>query len=168
MNGKTGRPTGYTIEIAEAICEALSSTRRSLNAICAEGDMPEVRTVWRWLSKHPEFWDMYTKARDFQTELMYDDMEDIITAPLVDAWGSPLDGPMAMAEVQRRKLAVDTMKFKLAKLQPKRFGENKNIALDVKVSKQLTPGEFAQLLDAAKAIPSIEQPVEDIDHEVID
>ena len=163
----------YEPEIGESICEELASTRDGLDAICRRLNLAP-RTVWRWIANIPELNYMYCEARKFQTELFYDDMIRIFEMPLThngkpeddeEDPGRPLDGAISMAEVQRRKGLVDAMKFNLMKLQPKRFGENRNVAIDVKVSQQVTDAQFAKLLDAAKAAPV---DAEDIDHEEIE
>jgi len=43
---KTGRPTSYSPEIADAICEELSTTDHSLERICKAEGMPSRSTVW--------------------------------------------------------------------------------------------------------------------------
>lgn len=96
-----------------------------------------------------------------QTETFYDDLLEIGDAPLVDDDGNALQGPLAMAEVQRRRVQTDNLKFILAKLQPKRFGDNMNVNMDVKVNHKLSDEQFANLLKTAAAAPQIEQPYED-------
>lgn len=176
MEKALGRPTGYTYQLAQQICERLSTTDRGLQDICGDNDMPGKSTVWRWLSQYPEFWEMYTRAREFQTEIMYDEMERIALEPLPETdvfdllgnnVGSAVNGSVAMAEVQRRKLIIDVIKFKLAKLQPKRFGDNKNMSIDVKVRHSVSTEQFNKIFhEAGKAL--LAEPTEDIDHEEIE
>lgn len=151
-------------------CERLSTSEFGMETVCRElGLVP--RTVWRWLSKVPEFWDMYTKARDFQTELMYDEISRIAYLPLthngeaVEDGGCLLDAGMAMAVIQQRKLIIDALKFKLAKLQPKRFGDNRNVQLDVAMPKQVTTEQYEQL--RAALVQKQIAPAQDIEHEDI-
>jgi len=166
MGTTIGRPTKYTPELADLICERLSTTNRGLQNICDDPDMPGKTAVWRWLSQYPDFREKYVRAREYQTELLYDDLNNVATAPLVDPWGNPMDGGNAMAEVQRRKLVCDNIKFILAKLQPKRFGDNRNMTVDVNVRKQITPEEFLQLRQEL-AKKNLMPPAEDIDHEEV-
>lgn len=163
MGTKTlGRPTKYSPEFAKLFCERLTTTQRGVDDICGDDDMPSKSSVWRWLSSNPDFWEMYTQARDFQTELMYDEISNIAYQPLTDNGksvedgGRLLDAGMAMAVMQQRKLIIDVLKFKLAKLQPKRFGDNRNVNVDVKVHRAVSPQEYERLLEEASKAPQIE------------
>lgn len=61
---KIGRPTNYTLAIAEKICDRLAAGD-SLEEICrANGIHSSTVRVWR--SKHPEFEAMYAHAREAQ------------------------------------------------------------------------------------------------------
>lgn len=159
-----GRPTTYSLEVAEQICERLSTSKLGLERICDDTNMPSKSAVWRWLAKHAEFREMYVRAREFQSEVMYDDLLVIPNLPLthngeeVEDGGIPLAGPAALAEIQRRKLICDNIKFILAKLQVKRFGDNKNIDLNVNHSHKISSEQFNQLLATAAAAPQIAAP----------
>lgn len=173
MDTRIGRPTKYTDEIGLRICELISTSDITMGDISAMPDMPDRSTIFRWLQTHTDFRDLYVRAREMQTELGYDKMEEIAEAPLPtmdikddegNVIGEAIDAGAAMAEIQRRKLQIDVIKFKLVKLQPKRFGDNKNMNVDVKVKHQLSAEQFAKLLDtAAKA-----DDVEDIEHEEVE
>jgi hypothetical protein len=145
MSAKMGRPTKYTAELADRICSALTTSRRGLEDLCNDPDMdlPPSSTVWAWLARHQDFQEKYLRARECQTEMLYDEMSRIASAPI------SVEPEYAMAEMQRRRLAVDIMKFKLVKLQPKRFGERKDVDVNVKVSHAVSPEQFQQLLQAA-------------------
>ena len=49
-----GRPTDYTPELATLICERMVEGE-TLRKICADDEMPNRSTVFRWLVKHQEF-----------------------------------------------------------------------------------------------------------------
>ena len=159
MANAIGRPTTYTLAIAEKLCERLATSNKGLKTVCKEEGMPHHSTVYRWVYKYPDFCDTYARARQFQTETYFDDLIGISAAPLVDDDGNALSAGMAMAVIQQRKLITDNMKFNLMKLQPKRFGENKNVNVDVKVNHKLSPEEFQKLLEVAAApVQRIEAP----------
>lgn len=172
MGTALGRPTKYNTEIAEKFCTLLSTSDASVADICAMPDMPDRATIFRWFNTHKDFCDLYARAREIQTEHGYDEMKDIADAPLPtvavhnllsgEYEGEKVDAGVAMAEMQKRKLQIDVIKFKLVKLQPKRFGDNRNVAVDVKVQHQVTPDQFQKLLATAAAAPQIE------DAEVLD
>lgn len=58
-----GRPTDYTPEIAESICSWIAGGK-SLRAFCRQDNTPDVATVCRWVSKNPDFADMYEKSKE--------------------------------------------------------------------------------------------------------
>jgi len=159
---RTGRPPGYSPEIADKICALLASGNIGLEKLCQDpaNELPPPSTVWSWLNKYPDFLEKYVRARERQTELEYDSMKEVASAPLVDDNGYPLNPQAAMAEVQRRKLEVDVMKFRLVKLQPKRFGERKDVDLNIGVKHSLTDDQFAKLLSTA-AEAALPEPSDD-------
>lgn len=167
-----GRPSGYTPEIGEAICAQLATTKDGMEVIARRmGKNPQM--VWRWLSEKPDFREMYVRAREFQTELMYDEIEKLAYAPLTHN-GNPVDDPndpgillegaLAFAETNRRKMIIDVLKFKLAKLQPRRFGNNTTVDHTVTERKELNPEQFSKLLSTVTTAVR-QSAVEDIDHE---
>src|SRR5262249_15782713 len=67
---KRGRPSRYSYEIADTICERLAVEGESLRTICADPAMPTKSTVFRWLARYEEFRDMYGVAREWQTTVL--------------------------------------------------------------------------------------------------
>jgi hypothetical protein len=61
---------GYSRAVAEKICAGLAEGRR-LVSICAEEGMPSTRTVFRWLSAHPDFLARYEQAREGRAGMPY-------------------------------------------------------------------------------------------------
>ncbi len=62
---KTGRPSKYTLDLAESICERLSSGE-SLTSICAAEEMPKRTTVVGWQGQHNGFSTLYARARSLR------------------------------------------------------------------------------------------------------
>lgn len=161
-----GRPTKYTPELIDIICDRLATSNRGLEDICGDLDLPGSTAVWSWLAKYPDFQEKYARAREFQAFMMNDEIDRIMYAPLVDANGEPLSASMAMAEVQRRKLIVDTLKWKMSKLIPKIYGDNRNMNVDVKITRPVSEEQYLQLRrDLVQK--QIAPEVEDIDHEEV-
>jgi hypothetical protein len=75
-----GRPTEYTDEIGETICDRIVDGE-SLRTICADAGMPDEATVLGWVSSHREFRDQYEIARDLAVEALLDETIDIIDDP---------------------------------------------------------------------------------------
>ena len=62
-----GRPTRYTPELAEQICEEIAGTNKSILTICRELGVGRT-TMFRWLKTHDEFREEYFFARWFRCE----------------------------------------------------------------------------------------------------
>jgi hypothetical protein len=103
-----GRPSKFTEKIAQTICERIAGGE-SLRTICAADDMPDKATVLRWLTKGGPFRDQYTRAREDQVEHYADEIIDIADNTVSDS--------------QRDRLRVDTRKWLMGKLAPKKYGE---------------------------------------------
>lgn len=128
-NVKTGRPSGYNAEIAAEICEAIATNAKGLRALCAENDnWPSIRTVVAWLAKHEDFQRQYARAKELQMEHMQDDILDISDEENGDAYieydkdGKPVAKIDGQA-IQRSKLRVETRKWLMSKLAPKKYGD---------------------------------------------
>jgi hypothetical protein len=111
-----GRPSDYTPEVAELICQRLACGE-SLNKICKETGFPDISTVFRWLQQREEFRDKYARAREAQMDAM---AEEILT--IADK-GKP-------DEANWLKLRVDTRKWLMSKLAPKKYGDRTVLAGD--------------------------------------
>lgn len=122
---KGGRPTDYNLDVASTICERLSDGE-SLKAICSEEAMPAKATVFKWLGVHPEFVDMYTRAREEQAETLaaeivsIADEADTVVKDLGDGLTAVVFDSTAVA---RNRLRVDARKWVAAKLKPRVYGD---------------------------------------------
>jgi Bacteriophage Sf6, terminase small subunit-like len=78
---RTGRPTKYTSQLAEAICARLAEGE-SLRQICRDEDMPVQSTVYLWLldADHRDFSENYAQARNIQAEVLFDEALEIADA----------------------------------------------------------------------------------------
>lgn len=121
-----GRPSEFTQEIADAICERIAEGE-SLRTICRDDEMPNRSTVFRWLAARPEFSDQYARAREAQAEALFEDMLEIADDASGDTKIVGRDGEereVCDTEfVQRSKLRIDTRKWMAGKLAPKKYGE---------------------------------------------
>lgn len=119
---KVGRPSSYTATLAATICEQMAAGRSLVSILDAEG-MPHYSTVMRWIEAHPEFRDNYTRATEQRADRMAEEMLDIADDSTGDMTETE-DGTVVNHEhVQRAKLRVDTRKWLLAKMMPKKYGE---------------------------------------------
>ena len=129
-----GRPTKYSAEIAEQICEAIAGGS-GLKTICDQDAMPSMRTVFNWLNvdaDHEEFLHMYEDARRQQQEYRADEIVKLSDGPENDT--------------NRARLMVDTRKWLMSKLMPRKYGDSTRIdgTLDITHHKEVSwdkPGD---------------------------
>lgn len=126
----TGRPSSFTQEIADTICERLVEGQ-SLRAICLSDDMPSAATVCRWLGQEDRalFREQYARAREAQADTLTDEMLDIADDGTNDWMAKKnAEGQVTGVEyngdaVQRSRLRIDTRKWYASKLAPKKYGD---------------------------------------------
>lgn len=122
-----GRPSAFNDDIASVICERIADGE-SVRAICADDDMPSKSMVFRWLAAHQEFRDQYARAKEAQLEHMADELLDIADDGTND-WMERKNADGTVSEVlngehiQRSRLRVDSRKWLLSKLVPKKYGD---------------------------------------------
>ncbi|RVH87752.1 hypothetical protein CN204_04265 [Sinorhizobium meliloti] len=121
-----GRPSDFTQEIADTICERIADGE-SLRSICNGEDMPNKATVFRWLAVHDVFRDQYARARETQADALFDDV--LAIADQYDSASDAINPDL----IQRAKLRIDTRKWMAGKLRPKKYGDK----IDVEHSGQL-------------------------------
>ena len=73
---KRGRPSDYSAEIADTICDRLAGGE-CLRSICGDAGMPDRATVSRWLARYEEFRGLYGFAREYQAECLVDEILEI-------------------------------------------------------------------------------------------
>lgn len=122
-----GRPSSYTPELGTEICKRISSGR-SLRAVCRDEDMPHKATVLRWARDNEVFRDQYTRAREDLLEHWADEIVEISddgTNDLIEVENQ--DGTkyekVDQEHINRSRLRVDTRKWLLSKLAPKKYGD---------------------------------------------
>jgi len=107
-----GRPSNYHVEIAEEICRLLTARKidgspYALKDVCEAIGIAE-STVYYWKSKHPEFLELYERARLDRAEMMAEDVLRVVDT----------DPDPASARVK-----MDARKWYAAKLNPKQWGD---------------------------------------------
>ncbi len=121
----TGRPSSFTQEIADAICERLSDGE-SLRSICSAEDMPNKATVFRWLTADEAFATRYARAREAQADVLVDEMVDIADDGSNDWMEKRFSEETRWVEngeaLRRSALRVSTRQWIAEKLKPKKYG----------------------------------------------
>ncbi len=117
---KIGRPSKYSDELAEKICEKIANGR-SLRSICAEDGVPPMKTIYRWLEANEEFRHQYARAREKQADYFAEEIIEIADSAEAES-----------AAVSKAKLQIDARKWAASKIAPKKYGDKQEI--DVKSS----------------------------------
>ena len=133
------KPSLYTEALATEILARLSGSEdvepQSLRSICAAALMPDESTVRFWVKEDREgFAARYAEARDYAIDHMAQDIIRIADDSHLDVVGTNPDTgkPIVDGEaIARSRLRVDTRKWFVAKLAPKKYGDRLQVDADV-------------------------------------
>ena len=106
------RPTIYTDDLGLEICKRIAEGE-SLRKIALDDKMPNRSTIHDWILTNEAFSNQYEKAVNVRT----DNMADALTEIADDKEG----------EVQRDRLRIDTRKWYLSKIMPKKYGDKMDV-----------------------------------------
>lgn len=112
---QTGRPSTFSEELTTVILTRVMAGE-SLRKVCDTEGMPARSTVHLWLAAHSEFSDQYARACEIRAEHLFDEMFDIADNEKGDA--------------TRDRLRVDTRKWALSKMNPKKYSDKTTLAGD--------------------------------------
>ncbi|MBP6564009.1 MAG: terminase small subunit protein [Burkholderiales bacterium] len=125
-----GRPSKMTEDVISHICEEIALGRGLCKIVGDEG-MPDERTVYRWLEQDEAFRQKYADARARAMEKFADEIVEIADDGRNDKWTDDEGGEHVDHDViARSRLRVDTRKWLMSKLAPKKYGDR----LDVNAS----------------------------------
>lgn len=122
-----GRPSSYTQELADKICHELA-LGKSMRTVCKPDEMPDMSTVFRWLRTNEEFCKQYARAKEESADAMAEEILDIADDRTGDITQKSLGRGMTVKvvdqeNIQRSRLRVDTRKWIMAKMKPKKYGD---------------------------------------------
>lgn len=129
-----GRPTDYSEELAGQICDRISSSDLGIRAIAKEFNLnPD--TIFAWIYRHPRFSERYARAKETQQEFLAEQILDIADDGSNDYMtirkGDETYNVEDREVTTRSKLRVETRKWLMSKLAPKKFGEKATVDLNV-------------------------------------
>jgi hypothetical protein len=136
------RPTKLNKKLTDKICERMGSGE-SLLRICKDENMPHRATIHRWLLAtdengnkiNKEFCDKYEEAVNLRADKMFDELEYIADDGTNDYIEKErADGSTYVAldseHVQRSRLRIDTRKWYLSKIMPKKYGDRSTLVTE--------------------------------------
>jgi hypothetical protein len=104
---KQGRPSAFTQEIADEICERLAHGE-TLRKMVLDDHMPASCMIYRWLDNNESFREQYAQARvrqaDYYAEMIID-----------ESFGAH--------DAQIGRLRMDALKWASSKIAPKKYGD---------------------------------------------
>ena len=111
-------------DLAKKVLEGMHGGLSCFKA-CQAAGVPH-NTFIGWVNVDPDLADRYTRAREDLIERM---AQEVLELSDVDVGLQP-DGKKDWAAVQKHKLQVDTRKWLLSKLAPKKFGDKLELTGD--------------------------------------
>lgn len=133
MAKKTGRPTTYTKALGKRICERIASGE-TVMSIARDPKMPASSTIYLWLldENKKEFSENYDKARVAQADHFFDELLEIADDSAEDYVEKEIGDGITVSHynsehVNRSRLRVDTRKWYLSKVLPKKYGDKLDV-----------------------------------------
>lgn len=106
--GKPGRPQVYNEQIVQDICDQLAEGK-GLIQICRQDGFPNHKTVRGWvIDDHEGFFAKYARSKDFGMDALVEQAFEVIDLE---------------EDVNRARLKVDTLKWYVSKIAPKKYGD---------------------------------------------
>lgn len=122
------RPSEYTKEIGDKICEIISTSHKGLASIAKQDGMPSRNTIRGWVDKIPEFSANYARAKEDQADFLAEEILEIADDTEGDKY-TDKDGKEKIdhENIQRSRLRVDARKWVASKLKPKSWGDKLDV-----------------------------------------
>jgi hypothetical protein len=132
---RMGRPSKYSEQLATQFCTLIASGM-SLKRACKQEGMPDPQTIFTWFGKHKEFLDLYTRATEERSESFHEDILDISDDGSNDWMEANYGGDTVWITngeaLQRSRLRVETRKWLMEKMKPRKYGAKLDLTSDGK------------------------------------
>lgn len=109
FHGKAGRPSSYSEEIAQEICERMINGE-NLTKICKDAHMPSRVTVYNWFEARPDFYTRCARAREGLADFLVDRIEKMAE-------------DTTEANVNSMKVKISTAQWRAMKMAPRIYGD---------------------------------------------
>jgi hypothetical protein len=145
-----GRPSSYSEEIAEIICERMINGE-NFSQICSDPMMPSRAALYRWRAARPDFDARCARAREALADFLLDKIEAMADAT-------------TEANVNSQRLKISTAQWRAEKMAPRTLGPRVNTEItgatvhvqhttvDVRLLTPEARDAFKQALLAARTI----------------
>ena len=158
----------FTQEIADLVCETIVKSDRGIHWHSRNTPgFPKPATIYNWIEKHKSFGEQYAQAKvrqmDWIAEQIFEISDDSRNDFIVGDDGKRI---VNQEHIQRSRLRIDTRKWVMSKLVPKKWGDKIEVEATV-TDLSLTPAERDRRLSEIAAVvmarvgaPSDETPEE--------
>lgn len=124
MSKRTTPGSPERAQVAETVLEGMRDGL-SAHKACQAAGVPQ-STFCRWVDEDADLAERYARARDDLIERMAAEVLEISDADVPEL----VDGKKDWAAVQKHRLQVDSRKWLLSKLAPKKYGDKMTLAGD--------------------------------------
>jgi hypothetical protein len=142
-----GQPSAFNPRLASEIC-FLMANGLSLRAICQRPGMPHMSTVFLWSHTHNSFSENYARAQIDRARAFAEDIISISDDKSGDLVTETRNGATTQVvdheNINRAKLKVDTRKWLMSKMDPKRWGDRIQVAGDAENPLTVTVRDLAK------------------------
>ena len=118
-------PVAEKMRLFDLIMDSVVTHALSFRQACIMHNVPQT-TLMRWVDEDKDLCERYTRARD----LRHDKLADEILEVSKQAPSLLPTGGLDSVSVQKHKLIVDSLKWTLSKLAPKKYGDRIEITGD--------------------------------------
>ncbi len=87
---------------------------KSLRTVCAEPGMPSLTTVMKWCRDDEKFAQHYAGAREARADVMFEELDEV---------SEEAASAETAVTVAGLRLKADNIKWKLARMSPKKYGD---------------------------------------------
>lgn len=135
-------------------CDFIAQNHGGINAACEFAEITCPGSFYLALNSNDKNAQLYAHAKELQCTAKYEQLNEIANEPLPTTASGSLDS----AAVQDKRLRIDTLKWELSKLIPKKYGEKVDITTQgEKITNEpdindLSPDAIKKLSDAILAI----------------
>jgi hypothetical protein len=131
----------------------------AIRTILKEKGMPSSKTFYEWLDSDELKVKRYARATTLRAKDIFEEMLEIADDASQDLLATDRGEIGNMVKVQRDKLRIDTRKWALSKLEPKKYGDSVKLTGDADnpIQSKLT----IEVLPASGRIASSESDIDD-------
>lgn len=117
----------FSQEVADAVCSRIANGESLRKAAKAQGT--SLPAFLDWCNARPELADQYARAMATRMELMAEEILEISDESIttVNYDGDNVELSLDSTAVQRNRLRVDTRKWLMSKMAPKKYGDKMDV-----------------------------------------